>query len=744
MAPSSKSLLGDDFAGAAGELAREELGRNVSDSNQLLLTKEEQARCRRQAKAEAARAAAAEAAEAKARTPQSKALRKKLEQIAAKKRKAEERAAVLATLSTHRVDATQRALMRTSGTMGQDLTKRQRLQRALHAKAADIELDNMEDIEVPRESFAEAEDRSASGGVPVAFASVRGVAGWGGAAADTTGDGDKDDGDKDDAYWAAQAMGFGPAVDYMAGARPKAKASRATLDAAARVHWGRRAPSEQVGAPGAVQENLWVAGAAAQQVGASGAVGAAGKEAAAASKEANEGQGAGEEEEAAPLEAERGGGKFAEAAREEWSGGDEPHLRSSIASESEKMDLDDEMAEAAGEEGYNDEDHDAPSNLSPSALPEREGLDLEEEDMEVGMIEALRGVLRHTPHLLPKLDLAEGMRPNGKKQRAALFAIWGGLSDLQRREMDALADSGEEDGLEEGSLQQRGHAASGEGRVRGSGAGSAVQARHGAESSVQGGQEASGGGRVRAGAEGSVERSGLSQLARSIVDLMDGAGDDTATVGEGTPAAGGRKATAGGGTPWAGSDRAFWRGDMDIAGDDTPPSGGDMAAAGGRKATAGDRAATAGGRRLAAGGDTAAPEQTGVRDAQALTRAEAGARATAAPSEPAAALSAAAVPAAAPAAVSKAMSARSAVASGPCSRTGAFYVPVNRTEAVSRAREQLPIFGEEQRVMEAVSESDVILLCGETGSGKTTQVCMFYLPTLYPLSTIPHYSPSYS
>ena len=37
------------------------------------------------------------------------------------------------------------------------------------------------------------------------------------------------------------------------------------------------------------------------------------------------------------------------------------------------------------------------------------------------------------------------------------------------------------------------------------------------------------------------------------------------------------------------------------------------------------------------------------------------------------------------------------------------------------ARSGLPILGMEQEVMEAVAENDVILLCGETGSGKTTQ-----------------------
>jgi len=41
------------------------------------------------------------------------------------------------------------------------------------------------------------------------------------------------------------------------------------------------------------------------------------------------------------------------------------------------------------------------------------------------------------------------------------------------------------------------------------------------------------------------------------------------------------------------------------------------------------------------------------------------------------------------------------------------------------ARLSLPILAEEQAVMEAINENDVTVLCGETGSGKTTQVPQF-------------------
>ncbi|KAJ1651931.1 putative ATP-dependent RNA helicase DHR1 [Dispira simplex] len=54
-----------------------------------------------------------------------------------------------------------------------------------------------------------------------------------------------------------------------------------------------------------------------------------------------------------------------------------------------------------------------------------------------------------------------------------------------------------------------------------------------------------------------------------------------------------------------------------------------------------------------------------------------------------------------------------------------FYVPVERDPAVQEARMQLPICGEEQEIMETIQENLVTVLCGETGSGKTTQVPQF-------------------
>ena len=52
-------------------------------------------------------------------------------------------------------------------------------------------------------------------------------------------------------------------------------------------------------------------------------------------------------------------------------------------------------------------------------------------------------------------------------------------------------------------------------------------------------------------------------------------------------------------------------------------------------------------------------------------------------------------------------------------------VELNRTKELQEFRETLPIYMEEQSIVEAITENNVTIVCGETGSGKTTQVPQF-------------------
>lgn len=52
-------------------------------------------------------------------------------------------------------------------------------------------------------------------------------------------------------------------------------------------------------------------------------------------------------------------------------------------------------------------------------------------------------------------------------------------------------------------------------------------------------------------------------------------------------------------------------------------------------------------------------------------------------------------------------------------------VSVKRPAAIQRVRENLPVYSEEHRIMEAIHHNDCVIICGETGSGKTTQVPQF-------------------
>lgn len=52
----------------------------------------------------------------------------------------------------------------------------------------------------------------------------------------------------------------------------------------------------------------------------------------------------------------------------------------------------------------------------------------------------------------------------------------------------------------------------------------------------------------------------------------------------------------------------------------------------------------------------------------------------------------------------------------------AYFVNVNRKPEIVAIRSQLPVCAMEQEIMEAINYHDVVIVCGETGSGKTTQV----------------------
>eukprot|EP00112_Aurelia_sp_Birch-Aquarium-sp1_P005051 Seg1574.5 transcript_id=Seg1574.5/GoldUCD/mRNA.D3Y31 product="putative ATP-dependent RNA helicase DHX37" protein_id=Seg1574.5/GoldUCD/D3Y31 len=67
----------------------------------------------------------------------------------------------------------------------------------------------------------------------------------------------------------------------------------------------------------------------------------------------------------------------------------------------------------------------------------------------------------------------------------------------------------------------------------------------------------------------------------------------------------------------------------------------------------------------------------------------------------------------------------------------AVFVEVMRRPEIQAARVLLPILAEEQSIMETISENNVVLICGETGSGKTTQVPQFLYEAGYAIHS-PH------
>lgn len=61
----------------------------------------------------------------------------------------------------------------------------------------------------------------------------------------------------------------------------------------------------------------------------------------------------------------------------------------------------------------------------------------------------------------------------------------------------------------------------------------------------------------------------------------------------------------------------------------------------------------------------------------------------------------------------------------------AFSVSVQRTSEIQTVRLQLPVVAEEQKIMEAVHNSNLVVIYGATGSGKTTQVPQFLFEAGY-------------
>lgn len=61
----------------------------------------------------------------------------------------------------------------------------------------------------------------------------------------------------------------------------------------------------------------------------------------------------------------------------------------------------------------------------------------------------------------------------------------------------------------------------------------------------------------------------------------------------------------------------------------------------------------------------------------------------------------------------------------------AYSVTVSRSPDIQEARLKLPVVADEQRIMEAIHDNDIVVLCGSTGSGKTTQVPQFLFEAGY-------------
>ncbi|KAI9911022.1 hypothetical protein PsorP6_010233 [Peronosclerospora sorghi] len=65
-------------------------------------------------------------------------------------------------------------------------------------------------------------------------------------------------------------------------------------------------------------------------------------------------------------------------------------------------------------------------------------------------------------------------------------------------------------------------------------------------------------------------------------------------------------------------------------------------------------------------------------------------------------------------------------------------VKLSRKPEIQLARMQLPVCSYEQETMEAITDNDVVILCGETVSGKTTRVPQFFMKLVMVILIIQH------
>ena len=167
------------------------------------------------------------------------------------------------------------------------------------------------------------------------------------------------------------------------------------------------------------------------------------------------------------------------------------------------------------------------------------------------------------------------------------------------------------------------------------------------------------------------------------------------------------------------AERDAWAGDDEARLPEGGTDGKAVAAAASETARAASRAALAAARALSERVRALDPEQEAERRVAAL-----GPNAAAAAYDP--------KDAAAKMAAANEAAAAAAAARYPGVFVGASRcVPVTRDAEVVAAREGLPILGAEHEIVDAINSNPVVVLCGETGCGKTTQVPQFLFEAGY-------------